>query len=222
MLRRERNPAEADSDSVVDRIGNRGRGGPLCAFADPQIRQARAIEEHGVDLGHLAETQDRIGSPVDAGDPMPVEGHLLVQRPARRLGESPLELIAQPVGVDDLARIHSNDGLLELNATAVTVDVQVHDHGDEALTILVLGKGHATSDAFGFRPGPLNGSLDHGSRTRELCFLTGKVLQAEGDRIDAGGVRQLVDERLDREDVGIRPQSRGAPRPARGYRAGSA
>ena len=105
-------------------------GRSLRAFANPQIRQARAIKQHGVDLGHLAEAQDRIGPPVDTGDPMAVEGHLLVQRPARRLGESALGWLLSPSGLTIWPASTATTACLS-DAPAVTVDVQVHDHGDK-------------------------------------------------------------------------------------------
>ena len=58
--------------------------------------------------------------------------------------------------------------------------------------------------------GALRGRLDHGARTRVL-----EVPQAELDRIGERGRRELVDERFEREHVGVaaeRAQRRGAHR----------
>jgi len=46
-----------------------------------------------------------IGRPVDAGDPSLVERHRFIQRPTRRLDDAAFCLIADSIGVDNLAAV---------------------------------------------------------------------------------------------------------------------
>ena len=83
-----------------DRGADRGGRGTLGGLARADRRQVRPVEQVYVDLGRLAEAQDRVALPVHAGDPATVEADPLLEGPARRLGRAALDLVAHAVGVD--------------------------------------------------------------------------------------------------------------------------
>ena len=87
----------------MDGVGDGRRGRARGGLSGAQERVARAVDQHGLDLGHVVETQDRIGFPVAAGDAAAVVGDLLVKRPTRGLDQPALELRLQPGRVDNLA-----------------------------------------------------------------------------------------------------------------------
>ena len=102
---------------------------------------------------------------------------------------------------------------LTLTRPVLRIDLDVGRDGAVAGEVLVLGEreaapARAVAAAARLPAGAPRGRLDHGARARIL-----HVPQSELDRIDARRRRQLVDERLEREDVGVsaeRPQRRGA------------
>ena len=60
----------------------------------------RPVEECYLNGGDFREGQNRIASPVHAGDVGAIELHFLVQRAAERLHDRSFDLVAQPIGID--------------------------------------------------------------------------------------------------------------------------
>ncbi len=105
-LARQRQVAQPLSRGVGDGVCNRCRRRSLPGFAAAEERQAGPVDDVDLDaVRHRIETQDRIGLPVDAGDPGVVEGHAFVQRPAHRLHDRAFDLVDQPVRIDHLAAV---------------------------------------------------------------------------------------------------------------------
>ena len=81
--------------------------GPVVASPAPRVGAGRS-SSRVVQLGRLAEAQDRVavpvGGPAAAGTALG-RLDLLLQRPAGRLHEPALQLVHQPVGVDHLAGV---------------------------------------------------------------------------------------------------------------------
>ena len=80
--------------------------------------------------GDFLHGQDRIALPITRGDPVAVEANLLVQSPARRLDDTALNLIGEPVRVNDLTRIGDRKGARDLDHAARRIDLDLRDHRD--------------------------------------------------------------------------------------------
>ena len=137
-------------------------------------------------FGHLRHGQDRIARPVARSDAVAVEPHLLVQRPARRLDDAALDLVGQPVRVDDLTRIGRCEGARHLDRAARAVDFDLGDHRDDRpARFLYLAKPMPrprvpSPFSPGLPVGLLGDRLDHRARARVL-----QVREAKRDRIAA-------------------------------------
>ena len=169
------------------------------------------VEEHDVDaLRRVLYLEDRIARPVDAQHLIAIELDLLEQRAGQRLNDVALDRQPEPPGVDDQPAVVGHRELAGPHAAARAIHLDLGDHGHDGA--VALGVGEAAADHHGalaaaqarigaLAPaGPVGRRLDHGDVTRVL-----HVLQPEGDRIHAGGVSDLVDERLAGE-VGLGPE----------------
>src|SRR6516164_5317981 len=199
------------SDALASRIGesihDRGNRGPLRTFAGAERFLGWAVDELDFNAGHVGHCQDRIAVPITRGNPIAVEADLLVQRPTCRLDDATLNLIGQPVRVDDLTRISGCKGLRDLYHTACWIDLDFRDHRDVNRKSLIFGKSDtaaATSitDLTLF-PVCLPGNrFDH--RPRALIL---QLREPECYGIGVCHVCQFIDEGLDREHVGISAES---------------
>jgi hypothetical protein len=84
----ERNLAQAHSDGVKDRVGNRGRHWERGRFASGERRHLWVIEQRDVHLGHILKSDDRVAAPIQALHAGRIELHFFEQRPAGALLES--------------------------------------------------------------------------------------------------------------------------------------
>ena len=185
----------------MDRVGDGGRGGAGGGLAGAEEGLAPGIDQHGLEFRHVVEAEDRVGIPVAAGDAAAIEGHRLVQGPARRLDHPALELGGEPGAVDDLPRVGRDGAALQPDLRRVGHrdldrhrrigrDVLVARERDPAPAPLRTVRA-AGVEALGRR-------LDHrpGARIRQMA-------QAKRDRIDSRLLRQLVHEGFDGEHVGV-------------------
>src|SRR6266851_3733372 len=105
-IRRERHAAEANAGGVEDGVGDRRRDRAGRGLAGALRRQLGSVDENDVDrLRRLGDVENGIGQPIDAGDVLGVELHLLPERPAGALDDVALDAATQPVGIDDQAAI---------------------------------------------------------------------------------------------------------------------
>src|ERR1051325_4167714 len=141
----QRQVADAQAGGVEHRVGGRrGRRAPRgLARAEPGL--AGTVEQYGIDLGNLAEAQDRIALPVGGGDARAIEGHLLLQGPARGLDEATLELVHDAVGMDDLTGIGGDRGALEPDRGGGVVDGELDAGRAPALLVLVAREGQTAA-----------------------------------------------------------------------------
>src|SRR2546423_15067121 len=65
----------------------------------------RPLDHLNLDIGHFAESQDRIFRPARTGDALPVEADAFLQHPACGLNGAALDLVDDAVGLDRLADI---------------------------------------------------------------------------------------------------------------------
>src|SRR5262245_33006352 len=92
-LGREWYATETDTGGGEDRVGDDGRDGAGCRLARAHRRLVATVDQHDLDgLRHLAEAQERIGLPVQAGDASSIEADLFFQGAAQRLNNVALDL----------------------------------------------------------------------------------------------------------------------------------
>src|SRR5436190_1060468 len=84
--------------------------------------------------------RDRIGLPVDAGDPGIVEGHALIQRPAHRLHDRALDLVGQAIRIDDLTAVDRGDRPDQMRAPGLAIDFHFGRNRAISREILVTRK----------------------------------------------------------------------------------
>jgi len=140
-------------------------------------------------------------------DARPIERHLLVQRPARRLHDAALDLVAQPVGIHDLAAVHRSNGTYEADAATVRIDRDFRGHGAIGGAVLIARESEAPAPPgrrLRIRPAePFGRELNDGSGARIL-----EMLEAKLHGVCARRLRELVHESFEREHIEV-----GAERP---------
>src|SRR5215211_5587423 len=73
----------------------------LRGLAGPQERLSRTVDHMDIDaVGNAGKTHDRIAAPIPAGHARGVEADGLVERPARRLDDPSLDLVADSIRID--------------------------------------------------------------------------------------------------------------------------
>src|SRR5438128_11800898 len=77
----------------------------MSSFAGADRIDVRTLDYLNLDIGHFAESQDRIFRPARAGDALPVEADALLQHPARGLNGAALDLVDDAVRIDRFADI---------------------------------------------------------------------------------------------------------------------
>src|SRR6266480_4070825 len=200
------------------------------AIAEGTIAAVGSPAPHGRSFGrsmrsmtisHLREPQDGIALPVEAchGGPVPLQ--VLDQRAAHGLDDVAVDLVAQPVGVDDLAAVMRHEEALDADLARTPVHLDIGHGADVCAHELVLDVGHSaslrglacTAARAGARrpPGELAQPLHQFQAARIF-----QIAQAGFERIGAGGRRQLVEEALVAEAV-LQPAP-GATPPSAGWR----
>ena len=221
-------PASAASAASATRSGVSGRSrtrtpiasasalaiaaavGPVAASPAPEAGLVGSVEHMHVDPRHLAEPQDRVRLPVGALDPAGAEPYLLEHRPAGRLDRTALELVATPSRLTTRPDV---DGDGQPPNRDPVDRLHLGDHRAVGAAALVTGVGDPAADVV--RPrlvqtAPLGGGAQHVGGA-----LVAQVREPERDRVGPGQLRQLVEERLDREHVEVRAeraQRRGTQR----------
>ena len=96
------------------------------------------VDEHGFDVGHFAEAQDRIALPVAVGHgAFVIEGNGLLQTPRQRLDRPALQLVAQTIGVDHATGVGGDPELAHADVGRLVIHSDLGDDGGAALAILV-------------------------------------------------------------------------------------
>ena len=181
--------------------------GPWAASPVPKNGWPGPVDDmHGDLLRHGVEPKYRVAAPVAAGDAAGSVGHGLIERPAGRLDQPALDLVANAVQADDLAAIDRAMRTNDPDATGLAIDRDLDRDGRIGAQILVAREGKAA-------PVPLR----QGRRLRPAEFAGGpgddvagpavrQMLQAKRDAVDACGFGQFVHEAFDREHVRVRPE----------------
>jgi long-chain acyl-CoA synthetase len=139
---RQRQIAQAFAGGIRNRICDRGCGRPLPGFAAAEERLAGAIDDVDLDaVGHRVEAQDRIGLPVDAGDPGVIETNAFIQRPAHRLHDRAFDLVDQPIRIDYLTAVDGGDRTHQTRPPGLPVHFHFGGNGAVGREILVARKG---------------------------------------------------------------------------------
>ncbi len=151
--------------------------------------------------------QDGIAAPIPAGDVALVEPNLLIQGPARGLGDGALDLVADAVGVDGLPTIDRSHDAADPDAPGLVLDVEFESDRAISAKVLVTRECEAPAGAVtsaGWQLGwggpaePVGRCLDYGAGALVL-----HVAQAKRHRVCACRRRQLVPEALDGKDVEV-------------------
>src|SRR6516165_101735 len=128
----ERQVAQAAAGGIGEGVGNCGRHRPLRGFAGTERLLDIPVDQGDEDFRRFRYGQDRIAAPIARGDAVAVEADGFVQGPAGRLDHATLDLVRQPVEVDDLARIsggesprHPDPSALAVDSTSATTATQV-------------------------------------------------------------------------------------------------
>src|SRR5271166_4937431 len=131
------NRAQAYANRVEYSVGNRrwDHGGRRLSRAP--WRLVRAVDELHNHLRHLRESKDWISCPVQARDARAVECHPLLQRPAQGLHDIALDLIFDPIRVDDLTAIMDNKEARNADVSRVAVDFDF-GHGANIGAIVLI------------------------------------------------------------------------------------
>src|SRR6185369_3098230 len=98
------------------------------------------LDDFDLDIGHFAETQDRILGPARAGDALPVEADAFLQHPAHGLNSATLDLVDDPVGIDRFADI---DRQRQFPDTDLLGALDLGDDSAIGPGVLVAAKAHA-------------------------------------------------------------------------------
>ena len=93
-----------------------------------------------------------------------VEGDAFVKRPARGLENAPFDLVADAVGIDRLAAIHSGSGTHQADAAAPMLEADLDGNRRIGAEILIPRKGEAA-------PTPLPSAENATSRKRSAAAV---------------------------------------------------
>src|SRR5579875_1163073 len=142
------------ADGIEDGIGNRGRNHRRRGLAGSPRLLPRAVDQVDLHLGNFREGEDRVTRPIEAGDVRAIERHLLFQRAADGHQHIALDLVAQPVGVDDLPAIMRDIKPADADLAAAAVDFDIGNRADIRAHELVfdIGKPAPGGDFCGSLP----------------------------------------------------------------------
>src|SRR5262249_14265421 len=156
-----------------------------------------------LDFRHLLEVHDRVIGPGPRRHTRAVKAHRFLERPARRLDDPALDLVDDAVRVDDLPDVDRGERARYAHVAARTVDWDVCSDRAVAGWFLVSGDGEAAAGG----PGAARIGLPARTLRRRLdCRWGGGILhvaQAVLDWVGARRGRQLVHERLERENIRV-------------------
>ena len=130
-----------------------------------------------------------------------VERDLLLQHPAERLQHIAVELVLQPIGIDDLAAVMSEIDGGHLDLTGRTLHLHIGHGADICANQLVFNIGHAAAfhdvAALLLRRGPLLplGELDQPLERFQAALVGGvDIFDPEIEGVDSSRRRELVHE----------------------------
>src|SRR4029078_56622 len=124
---------------IADRRG--GRSGRYVADAEGHL--ILGVDQLDVDLRHFAELEHWVGLPVERGDAV-VKTDLLLEHPARRLGDAALDLIHDAVGIDHETGICRAPYVVQ---PYVFIDGKLNDDSGVGGLVLISREGKAASAA---------------------------------------------------------------------------
>src|SRR5438477_11650519 len=145
LVRREGNRAQPHAGGVEHGVGDcrrHYRGGRL---AGAPGRCVRLVDQLDHNLGDVREGEDRIALPVEARYHAAVEFQFLDQRAADGLQNVAVDLVAQAIGVDDLAAVVGHGDTRDADFSAGAVELDVGDDADIGAGGLVFHVGHAAA-----------------------------------------------------------------------------
>ena len=189
---RERQDAHALPSGCVDGVGH-SRPDWRDARLSHACRSLGAWHDVDLDLRHLVEAQNFIAVEVALLHGAAFDGQLRFHDSTQPEADAPFHLSADHVGVDGHAAIDSANDPLDLGL-ATLVEAHLGDLGD--VGVKRLGDSDAAEPAVGkwSIPPRLRGREPQHTRMPGVIL---KEIEPERDRVLAGGLRDLIQERLD-------------------------
>ena len=114
--------AQSHTSGIEDRIAYGGGNGNGGQFSSARRLDVALIDQHGLNVGNVGERQHRIRAPIQTGDVRPVEFHSLEESPADSLKNGTLDLVPEPLRIDDPPAGYCDNNLGNMNASARPVD----------------------------------------------------------------------------------------------------
>src|SRR5262249_49382991 len=127
LHRRKWNRAQPHAGGVEDGIRDRRRYDRRRRLAGTPWPLPRPVDELDLDLRHIGESPDRIGPPMEARHGGLVEQELLEQAAAHGLDDVALDLVPEPIGIDDLPAIVADEEALDMDCTTLPIDLDLRN-----------------------------------------------------------------------------------------------
>src|SRR5467141_535729 len=147
-LRRKRCPAQAHAGCIEERVANRGRDRDDRRFASAEGLHFRLVDKKDFDVWDLIEPDDRVAVPVEILLSGCVELNLFHQGPAHPLDDVSLNLVLQPVGIDDQAAVMRQSYFLDGYFTSFLIDLDFGNGSGHGIGPI----GSGDSSSCGLRP----------------------------------------------------------------------
>src|SRR5207253_3609724 len=202
---REWHLAQSHTGGVENRVGQGSRHRNGGQFPGAGRLDVGLINEHGFDVGHICKRQNRICAPIQTGDVRLVELHSLEETTTDSLKNSTLDLVPEPLRIDDSSAGYRDYDLRNANAPARSIDFDVcNDRRACFEAVLAEGDPAAREDGGlavaapgrwpGLPAGFLDGGVQHAQHGRILNMVT-----TELDRVHLLVSRNFIQERFDGE-----------------------
>src|SRR5712671_1745747 len=132
---------------IEERVRHRRRYHADRRLAGPAGCDFRPVDEHNLDrLGRVADLEDRIAQPVDAGHFLAIETHLLEESARQPLHDVAFDGVADPFRIDDKAAVVRDREFPSPDAPALALDLDLRDHRHEGAVALRVGDAAAGQD----------------------------------------------------------------------------
>src|SRR5260370_19988525 len=215
------NRAQPRTRRFEDGVTNRRWHHGACRLAASPRGLVRAVDQLDDHIWNFEEGQDRIARPVEARHHGAIEGHLLFQATTHGLDNAALDLVAQPIRIDDLTAIMHDMKPLDRELAGLAVNLHLGDSTDIGAHQLVFDIGEAMSGydfGIAIRLRALAPFADAGETLQQVfAAWVSEISQAKLQRVDLDLICDLVEKGFVRERV---LQAPGRANPGRLERRG--
>ena len=180
--------------------------GQIAGSPAPEGVFLRAVDQRGLDGRDLGEGQDAVARPVETRHLVVVPGDLLLQRAADPLDDVALDLVGEPVRIDDQPAVVADHHSRDPHVAVARIDLDLGDDRGVGVLGLVAGEGDAPpgQQTAVCRVAAVSGpdgrvsqpAASAAPRMTSMARGSYRWRSAELDRVGAGRRRQLVEEDL--------------------------